>query len=860
MGEAKQYCYDIEGSKYDVEELKDFIKSLYQNKKISKKDVYGKDEELPLLLIHSPRHKQVCIILNSRAKKVIERIENIHNSLKPSHLQFGDVKLGKPQIVSHEQCKWWEKQKEGCVINEAHKWTTLSHNGPYFDHLAHPYEPHNIPILYDGKKIKLTPEEEKVATLYARRIYQEKSAGTTAIKHLESKVFQNNFFKGFKKYLTPEHRKIITDFSKISFSPIVKYIEDQKSGATELTKQEKNKKKEVAKEIQKIHGFATVNGVVESVGNFRMEPAGLFLGRGANVNRGKIKPDIEPEEVTINIGKGEKIPKLPKGRNWKEIVHDHTAEWLAKWKDHITGKDKYMRIGAKSQFKGKNDYKKYEKARKLNLNIDNLRKIYEKDVNASNKKLKQIATILYFIDHYGIRVGTEKGEDKDNTAVGATTLLVDHVSTKEENVITFDFEGKDTVRYYKKIPVPENIYKNIKKFKKGKKGSELLFDVSANDINKYLKSFDKQFTAKIFRTRLASSIMYEKLYKSKISKKADVFEKSEILNKANAEVAKVLNHVITLTQKAQERAKKLKSELDELKSKKRSSLTEKQLAALKLRIKKKELAVKERENTQTVSLATSKQNYIDPRLYVSWAKKYDYPINSIYSVALRDKFLWAIETTESDWDYEKTPLLAGFSDLVPATEGKGDVPSRQTKRKPGGKKPVEKKEGKKPVEKKKPREKEESVEETSEEKEASEIVNISKDVYGRIYGKSFIVYGKETASESIKRTLKELKGRWNPNLKGEIKKAWVFAMTRRKEVINALKLKEFIEESAEETSEEEKEIPKKETRIRSKRKWNTYSQKFSSKRCQRIYCRSLCAKIWSKFMYSFWGWDSHYKE
>lgn len=72
---------------------------------------------------------------------------------------------------------------------------------------------------------------------------------------------------------------------------------------------------------------------IVQVGNFRVEPPGLFRGRGEHPKMGKLKKRVYPYDITINIGKGEPIPEHPfPGMKWKEIRHDNTVTWLAYWK------------------------------------------------------------------------------------------------------------------------------------------------------------------------------------------------------------------------------------------------------------------------------------------------------------------------------------------------------------------------------------------------------------------------------------------------------------------------------------------------------------------------------------------------
>lgn len=56
----------------------------------------------------------------------------------------------------------------------------------------------------------------------------------------------------------------------------------------------------------------------------------------------------------------------------------------------------------------------------------------------------------------------------------------------------------------------------------------------------------------------------------------------------------------------------------------------------------------DKEENKEVSLGTSKLNYIDPRITVAWCKKYDVPMEKVFSKTLIDKFRWA-QNIPTDW-------------------------------------------------------------------------------------------------------------------------------------------------------------------------------------------------------------------
>lgn len=47
------------------------------------------------------------------------------------------------------------------------------------------------------------------------------------------------------------------------------------------------------------------------VGNFRVEPPGLFRGRGEHPKMGTCKRRVYPRDITINIGRDALVPEHP---------------------------------------------------------------------------------------------------------------------------------------------------------------------------------------------------------------------------------------------------------------------------------------------------------------------------------------------------------------------------------------------------------------------------------------------------------------------------------------------------------------------------------------------------------------------
>ena len=455
------------------------------------------------------------------------------------------------------------------------KWKTFSHNGVLF---PEPYKPHSIPIIYDGQKIILKPNSEEYATIYAKFLETD---------YIKNKLFNKNFFNDWKKILKSDNQNDIIEFNKCDFSLIYNYLLEHKNKKKNLSKEEKIEEKEKKDKIEEKFKIAYVDNKEQPTGNFRIEPPGIFLGRGCHPKGGKIKKRILPENITINIDKKSIIPPMPKfysNHKWGKIIHDNTLEWLASWKDDITGKIKYVWLGAKSDFKAKSDENKFDKARKLGKFIIEIRRTNYNNIvsNKVDEKTKQLACALYLIDTLALRVGNEKDEDEADT-VGVCSLRVEHIKFLDDNKISLDFLGKDSIRYQNTIKIDPEVFKVLFKFSNKKNKYDQLFNlINPQLLNQYLGSMMDGLTAKVFRTYNASKLFQNELneinnnpkfiYKNDENEKDDSFKINLLLdlyNKANIKVAVLCNHQKNISKSFNDQLDKINNMINELTLKKK---------------------------------------------------------------------------------------------------------------------------------------------------------------------------------------------------------------------------------------------------------------------------------------------------
>ncbi|KAF8893784.1 hypothetical protein BD779DRAFT_1503401 [Infundibulicybe gibba] len=440
-------------------------------------------------------------------------------------------KKKKEEEEEEEVFRWWEANPNG---DGSVKWQTLEHNGVIFPPAYDPLPAH-VKMKYDGQEVDLPPAAEEVAGFYGAMIETD---------HAQDATFNKNFFEDWKSLMQkhpPRDGTKITTFSLCDFRPMFEYFEGEKAKKKALTAHEKKELKQAKDDLEAKYTTCLLDGRKEKIGNFRVEPPGLFRGRGDHPKKGALKHRVRPEDITINIGKDAPIPVPNMPGRWKAVTHDNTVTWLANWTENVNGNHKYVFLAAGSSLKGQSDMTKFEKARELKKHVDRIRQNYNVDLKSKVMADRQRATAMYFIDKLALRAGNEKGEDEADT-VGCCSLRCEHVTLEGPDYIIFDFLGKDSIRYYNRVQVDAQVFKNIRIFKNDKSGGDNLFDrVTTTSLNKHLTTEMKGLTAKVFRTFNASST-FQFLLDQETLVGATLQEKLNAYNKANREVAILCNH------------------------------------------------------------------------------------------------------------------------------------------------------------------------------------------------------------------------------------------------------------------------------------------------------------------------------
>ena len=504
------------------------------------------------------------------------------------------------------------------------RWKTLEHNGVLFPPA---FETKGISIKIHGQQVNLNLLQEEMAYQWAKK---------KDTPYVQDATFQKNFTGEFVRALGSKYRG--TKYADIDFADAYALVDREKEARERMTKEERRelakRRKEVREGLKAKYGKAILDGKEVEVGNYMVEPPGIFIGRGNHPFRGKWKKAITYKDVTLNLGRKAKRPP----GEWGKIVCNQDAIWIACWTDKLAKKSKYIWLADNVGLRQDQDRAKYDKAVVLSSKIDVVRKKMVADMK--RKEVRDVATVCYLIYRTAMRVGDEKGSDEADT-VGATTLRAEHVRVGDAE-IEFDFLGKDSVRWKKTLKINEDDVQfrdNLRSLAEGKKDAEEIFGkITSATVNKYLSNIVKGVSAKVFRTYMGSSVVNDYLASHTNVRNKSPNAKIYHAKLANLKAAQMLNHKRTIPKTF---AKSLEKKREMLaKAKARPTKTPKQKERKRERVERLKMKLDLAQQTSDYNLGTSLRNYVDPRVVKAWMDEVGVSWEKIYTAALQRKFLW----------------------------------------------------------------------------------------------------------------------------------------------------------------------------------------------------------------------------
>ncbi|MCP4538404.1 MAG: DNA topoisomerase I [Chloroflexi bacterium] len=555
----------------------------------------------------------------------------------------------------------------------------LVHNGIIIIEIPVPSQ---LTLTIRGERKQLSHRQIEMAMAWAKK------QGTP---YVEDATFVRNFIQDFSAELGIKPSLTVDE---VNFDPAIRIVQAERAAKDKLTREERKalaaQRKAKRKELKEEYGYAIVDDEVAELGNYATEPSGIFMGRGRHPLRGKWKQGPQQSDVTLNLSPD----AAPPPGDWAKIVWQPESLWVARWKDKLSGKLKYVWLSDTAPVKQKREAAKFDQALALHQNLAQVRAHIEQGLTNPNAKRRMVATACYLIDALCLRVGDEKDADEADT-VGATTLRPEHVKLHPDGTGEFKFLGKDSVLWHKKIPLPPVVQQNLKKLvekaqpsssvNNGKRRAardkpQLFPKIRSSDVNAYLSEVLPEITAKVFRTHHATQAVRDSLLASEVEASDPEYKKWAAVSRANLEAAVLCNHYKTAPANWKERRQRAKERLEnrqervavyraqvreaknaltelrhEAREKKQDAKTGTQRKRLQVRYAKKIERAKKKIETarnrlqraqdaqdkaktkdgvtvkkRTWNLGTSLKSYIDPRVVYQWGQQVDYDVLERY--------------------------------------------------------------------------------------------------------------------------------------------------------------------------------------------------------------------------------------
>jgi DNA topoisomerase-1 len=569
----------------------------------------------------------------------------------------------------------------------------LIHNGVLVPSTT---SPRHLTLRVRGELVRLTAEQEEMAVAWARK------QGTD---YVNDPVFVQNFMEDFSEAL--EATPVLT-VDEVDFTPAIRVVEAERAAKEALTREERKalaaERKVEREALKERYGFAIVNGQRVELGGYIVEPSGIFMGRGQHPLRGKWKEGATERDITLNLSPDAPLP----AGEWGEIVWQPDCLWVARWKDNLSGKLKYIWLSDTAPVKQRREAEKFDQAIELHNALDEVRAHIEAGLTARNPKRKMVATACYLIDRLCLRVGDEKDEDEADT-VGATTLRPEHVTLYPDGRAEFEFLGKDSVEWHKTVGLPPVVHRNLEELihnahpsnPGGENGDkpQIFPLITSRNVNSFLSSALPGLTAKVFRTHHATETVRHNLEEASVAPEDPDFRKWGAMTRANLAAAELCNHTKKpppswpkrlqrmkarekkLIERLEQRENQLKERREALealpreateklatctteKRRQRTEISyqkkliraEQRVAVARERVERSERALGKLQTQMAINsekrswnLNTSLKSYIDPRVCYHWGQRVDYDVlERYYPKTLRRKFAWVRSNNHED--------------------------------------------------------------------------------------------------------------------------------------------------------------------------------------------------------------------
>jgi DNA topoisomerase-1 len=408
-----------------------------------------------------------------------------------------------------------------------------------------------------GEAVKLNDEQEEMAVAWAKK------AGTP---YVEDSIFKENFHRDFSEKLG---MNVLP--GDVDYSEVLRVVEYERAAKANLPAEERKRqvieRKEDREKHKKEYGWATVDGESIEIGNYTVEPNSIFMGRGQHPKRGSWKEGPREEDIELNLSPDADEARSKLGALGFRVVWDPNSIWIARWKDKLSGKLKYVWPSDASFLKQRKDIEKFEKAEQLKEKLDAVKAHIEANLTAENLRRRRTATVCYLIDQLKFRVGDEKDDEDEADTVGASTLRPEHLCFNGDGSVTFNFLGKDSIPLNITAELPPMVVDNLRDFAEGAGDGNLFEGVNSAQVGDFLKEVMEGLSAKVFRTLYATEAVSGRLSVETVELDDPDYVKRQAALRANLEAAIVCNHKRTIPKTWAQSLRKKKDRLKQLREK-----------------------------------------------------------------------------------------------------------------------------------------------------------------------------------------------------------------------------------------------------------------------------------------------------